>query len=100
MPAKSLEAKVRAALQRTVSLLLRTQRPDGDWDSPIDMGSFCTSQVVLALHYVGQLSDGEKAEASKWLRSQQRDDGSYVLHPSARKGDLTTTAAAWAALRV
>src|SRR5206468_3391502 len=39
-------------------------------------------------------------DAARWLRGQQRPDGSFDAHVDADAGDLTTTATAWAALTI
>lgn len=89
---------VQDAIQRAQRLILRDQRTDGSWDCSSELGPICTSQVLIALRYVGTLTEADAREMSRWLRSQQRADGSFVLHPFAKKGDLSATATAWAAL--
>ncbi|MBX5483083.1 MAG: DUF2236 domain-containing protein [Myxococcaceae bacterium] len=81
-------------------MLWKTQRPDGSWDAMGDMGASPTAQVVVALHYLRQLDPRDAKGAAKWLRSQQRRDGSWVLYPFAREGDVGATASVWAALHV
>lgn len=88
------------ALQRARRILLNAQRPDGSWDTPGDMGPWVTAQVVVALEHVGALSSDDAKEAARWLRGEQRPDGSFSMHPYAREGNLGATACAWAALHV
>ena len=64
------------------------------------MGVAPTAQVLVSLHYAGALGREAAAEGARWLRAQQEPDGSYRSHPTATRGDLGTTASAWAALHV
>ena len=89
-----------AALERACSVLWQTQRDDGSWDSPGDMGTMPTSQVLVALHWVGRLDPRDAADGARWLRARQEADGSFKAYPSAPHGDLGATACAWAALHV
>lgn len=93
-------AAVRAALERARDVLWRTQRTDGSWDSPGDMGPMPTAQVLVALHHVGRLSPDDAAEGARWLRGRQASDGSFRSYPTAPRGDLGATASAWAAMHV
>lgn len=88
------------AVRRAQRVLWQTQREDGAWESMGDMGPSPTAQVVVALHHLGRLDPQDAAEAARWLRSQQRKDGSFILYPFARKGDVGATACVWAALHV
>ncbi len=93
-------AAVRAALERAREALWRTQRSDGSWESPGDMGAMPTAQVLVALHYAGFLPPADAAEGARWLRGRQEADGSYRSYPTAPQGDLGATASAWAALHL
>src|SRR3954452_24172557 len=46
---------VRAAAGRARRLLWQTQRGDGSWDAPCDLGPSCTAQALVALHFAGRL---------------------------------------------
>ncbi|HKU44355.1 MAG TPA: hypothetical protein VJR89_39620, partial [Polyangiales bacterium] len=91
---------LRAAIQRAEQPIWQTQRGDGAWDSPGDMGSITTAQAVITLHYMGRLDPDDAREATRFLRGQQKADGSFVLYPGAASGDLGATACAWAALQL
>jgi squalene cyclase len=88
------------ALDRAVRVVRTTQRADGSWDGNCDMGPSSTAQAVVVLHRMGQLAPTDAAAAARWLRAQQRPDGSFVMFPAAPKGHIGATAAAWAALHV
>jgi squalene-hopene/tetraprenyl-beta-curcumene cyclase len=93
-------AAVRTAIERGQRVLRHSQRDDGSWESPGDLGPVSTAQVLVALHHLGRLSPRDAAEGARWLRAQQCDDGSFVLYPSAAGGDPGATACTWAALHV
>ncbi|MBL8952179.1 MAG: DUF2236 domain-containing protein [Myxococcaceae bacterium] len=93
-------ARVRRALDAAHKMLWKTQKPDGSWDMPGDLGPWVTAQVTVSLAYVGALSDEDKVGIGRWLRSQQRPDGSFVLHPFAKSGEVGSTASCRAALHV
>jgi len=90
---------VRAAMDRARRLLWQTQRNDGSWDAPCDLGPACTAQALVALRFVGRLDPRDAADGARWLCGQQQSDGSFVAYPYAPEGDLCATACAWAALR-
>jgi squalene cyclase len=81
-------------------VLRKTQRADGSWEGPCDMGPVITAQAVVVLHHLRQLTSADAAQAARWLRTQQRPDGSFVLYPTARAGHVGATASAWAALHL
>ncbi len=93
-------ARVRRALDSAHRMLWKTQKPDGSWDMPGDLGPWVSAQVALSLSYVGALDAQDKEDLGRWLRAQQKRDGSFVLHPYAREGELGSTACCRAALHV
>jgi squalene-hopene/tetraprenyl-beta-curcumene cyclase len=87
-----------AAIARGRAMVLARQRADGSWQERGNMGPFTTALAVVSLKHVGALSAGDVRDAARWLRAQQRPDGSFVMRPFADEGDLAATAAGWAAL--
>lgn len=90
--------KLHEAIAAGQRVLLQSQRPDGAWDGASEIGPASTAQVLIALSFLQQLSNTDAADGARWLRGQQRSDGSFDAYPFARTGDLGTTAVAWAAL--
>lgn len=99
MAAPSLD-EVQFALDRATRVLWNTQRADGSWDCPGQVGAWVTAQVVTVLKYLRRLDDADTKAAAKWLSSQQRADGSFAIHAYSTTGDVGTTAAGWAALHL
>lgn len=92
--------EVQLAMERAHRALWETQRADGSWDVPADIGSWVTSQTVTVLKHLQQLSNEDTQLAVKWLTGQQRSDGAFTVQPYAKHGDLGATASAWAALHL
>ncbi|MBX3272486.1 MAG: DUF2236 domain-containing protein [Sandaracinaceae bacterium] len=86
------------AIARSRAALLRAQRPDGSWDERSDVGPASTANVLVALDHAGLLPATERAAGARWLRAQQREDGSFRAHPHAAAGDVSVTAQCYAAL--
>ncbi|HEY1534026.1 MAG TPA: prenyltransferase/squalene oxidase repeat-containing protein, partial [Polyangiaceae bacterium] len=79
-------------------MILERQKADGSWQERGDMGPFTTALSLVCLRHVGQLRADELREGTRWLRSRQLEDGSFVGRPFASEGDLSATGAGWAAL--
>ncbi|MFT3713227.1 MAG: oxygenase MpaB family protein [Archangium sp.] len=92
--------EVQLAVDRAQRVLWKTQRSDGSWDTPGEVGPWVTSQVVAALRYLKVLDDADTSGAAKWLALQQNTDGSFGIHPYSKSGELGSTACAWAALHL
>lgn len=92
--------RLAAAVTAGVDHLWRTQRADGHWEARNEVGPISTAQMLVSLHYLGRLDPTDAVDAARWLRGQQRPDGSFDAHVDANSGDLATTATAWAALHI
>lgn len=91
-------ARLDEAIARGRRMVLARQRADGSWQERGDMGPFTTALALVSLHHVGQLPDADLRDGTRWLRSRQMPDGSFAGRPFAEEGDLSATAAGWAAL--
>jgi squalene-hopene/tetraprenyl-beta-curcumene cyclase len=92
------EGTLDEAIARARRMVLDRQRPDGSWQERGDMGPITTALALVSLHHVGQLPAPDLLAGTAWLRSRQRPDGSFLGRPFAPTGDLSATAAGWAAL--
>ena len=88
-----------AALERAVAHLRSRQHPDGWWKGALDTNVTMDAEDLLLREFLGIRGERETRMAANWIRSQQRDDGSWGLFHGA-DGDLSTTVEAYAALRL
>jgi squalene-hopene/tetraprenyl-beta-curcumene cyclase len=87
------------ALARARDHLLALQSPEGWWKGELETNVTMDAEDLLLRHALGIL-DRETAEAAAdWIRSQQRDDGTWATFHGG-PGDLSTTVEAYVALRL
>jgi squalene/oxidosqualene cyclase-like protein len=91
---------VARAIEQGLLRLAERQDTSGRFPDVANAGPAYTAYPLLALVYAGlPLPPGETAAVVRWLRAEQRADGSFAPYPFAGRGDLCATAAVWAALR-
>src|SRR5918996_6420053 len=88
-----------AALERAVVHLQSRQHADGWWKGTLDTNVTMDAEDLLLREFLGIRGERETRLAANWIRSQQRDDGSWGNFYGA-DGDLSTTVEAYAALRL
>jgi squalene-hopene/tetraprenyl-beta-curcumene cyclase len=93
------EATVRAARDRAVEALLRTQHPDGWWKGELQANVTIDAEDLLLREFLGVRTPAQTERTAVWIRSQQRDDGTWATFTGG-PGDLSTTVEAYAALRL
>jgi squalene-hopene/tetraprenyl-beta-curcumene cyclase len=87
------------ALERGVRRLFELQHPDGYWKGELETNVTIDSEDLFVRHYLGIL-DARTAEATAgWIRSKQRDDGSWATFHGG-PADVSTTVEAYVALRI
>ena len=79
--------------------LLRLQDPHGWWIGELETNVTMDAEDVLLRHFLGILTEVELAETAGWIRSQQRDDGTWANFYDG-PGDLSTTVEAYVALKL
>src|ERR671926_1886547 len=94
---KTGEAQV--ALERARDHLLSLQHPDGWWKGELQTNVTMDAEDLLLREFLGIREPGPTEEAARWIRSQQRDDGSWANFYGG-PGDLSTTVEAYVALRL
>ena len=91
---------VTEALWAARERFLGRQSPDGRWLAVCRIGAMSTAYVVIARHFLGELSARDAEAAVKGLgRSWLGAGRGFEGYPGAGRGDLSATALVWAALR-
>ena len=99
LDAKALDARVRDAADRAVERLRTLQSPAGWWKGELQTNVTMDAEDLLLREFLGVRTEQETAAAARWIRSQQRSDGSWATFEGG-PGDVSTTAEAWVALRL
>ncbi len=92
-------AAARRTLARARDHLLALQSPEGWWKGDLETNVTMDAEDVLLRTFLGILKDDDARSTGVWIRSQQRDDGTWANYYGG-PGDLSTTVEAYAALRV
>ncbi|HYZ97394.1 MAG TPA: squalene--hopene cyclase [Acidimicrobiales bacterium] len=87
------------ALARARDHLLGLQSPEGWWKGELETNVTMDAEDLLLRHVLGILDPPTAEAAARWIRSQQRDDGTWATFHGA-PGDLSTTVEAYVALRL
>jgi squalene-hopene/tetraprenyl-beta-curcumene cyclase len=90
---------VSEALERGVELLRSLQREDGWWKGALDTNVTMDAEDLLMREFLGIRGRRVTELAARWIRSQQRDDGTWATFHGG-PGDLSTSVEAYAALRL
>jgi squalene-hopene/tetraprenyl-beta-curcumene cyclase len=90
---------VRAALDRAVRHLTGLQDSAGWWQGELETNVTMDAEDLLLREFLGIRTAEETEAAARWIRSQQRSDGTWA---NFRGGDanLSTTVEAYVALRL
>src|SRR3984957_118510 len=86
-------------LTRARDHLLGLQDPRGWWIGELETNVSMDAEDVLLRHFLGILTATELKETAGWLRSQQREDGTWANFYGG-PGELSTTTEAYVALRL
>jgi squalene-hopene/tetraprenyl-beta-curcumene cyclase len=88
-----------AALDRAVSHLLALQDSRGWWQGELETNVTMDAEDLLLRQFLGIRTEAETAAAARWIRSQQRPDGTWANYFEG-DADLSTTVEAYVALRL
>ena len=89
----------RAALDRAARHLLGLQHERGWWQGELATNVTMDAEDLLLREFLGIRTEDETAAAARWIRSQQRADGTWANF-YAGDPDLSTTVEAYVALRL
>jgi squalene-hopene/tetraprenyl-beta-curcumene cyclase len=87
------------ALGRATERLLALHHPDGWWKGELETNVTIDAEDLFLRHYLGLLEARQTEATARWIRSKQREDGSFATFYGGPP-DLSTTAEAYVALRV
>ena len=93
------DAEARAALDRAVDYLRSLQHPDGWWKGELETNVTMDAEDLLLREFLGVRDQATTERAAVWIRSHQREDGSWSLFAGG-PADLSTTVEAYVALRL
>ncbi|MFE3177803.1 squalene--hopene cyclase [Amycolatopsis sp. NPDC059090] len=82
-----------------VGFLRREQDRAGWWKGELATNVTMDAEDLLLRHFLGILTPRIAEESARWIRSQQRADGTWANFPDG-PADLSTTVEAWVALRL
>jgi squalene-hopene/tetraprenyl-beta-curcumene cyclase len=88
-----------AALKRATGYLFDTQAPAGWWKGELRTNVTMDAEDLLLRQFLGILDATDLDAAARWIRSQQRTDGTWANFLDG-PADLSTTIEAYAALRL
>jgi squalene-hopene/tetraprenyl-beta-curcumene cyclase len=98
-PPNRLVDDVQAALARAQQHLLGRQAPAGWWKGELRTNVTMDAEDLLLRQFLGILAPDDLDAAARWIRSQQRADGTWANFVGG-PGELSTTVEAYAALRL
>ena len=87
------------ALARAVERLRSLQHPEGWWKAELETNVTMDAEDLLLREFLGIREVAPTERAAVWIRSHQRDDGSWPLFAGG-PADLSTTVEAYVALRL
>jgi len=89
----------RGTLNRARDHLLGLQHADGWWQGELETNVTMDAEDLLLREFLGLHDDAVVAAAGRWIRSRQRDDGTWANFYGG-PADLSTTVEAYLALRL
>ena len=89
----------RVTLARAREHALGLQHADGWWQGELETNVTMDAEDLLLRQFLGVRDDAATAAAGRWIRSQQREDGTWANFYSG-PADLSTTVEAYVALRL
>lgn len=95
----SLAERTDAALEQASAFLTARQHRDGWWKGELRTNVTMDAEDLLMRQFLGILLEEDLAQTARWIRSEQRADGTWATFPGG-PGDLSTTVEAYAALRL
>lgn len=87
------------AIARGLEAVWRTQRDDGSIDGSNHGGPLYSGIALVSRAQVEDIDHIDRERVVPWMKSQQRDDGSYATSPCAPTGSIDATVCVYAGLK-
>jgi squalene-hopene/tetraprenyl-beta-curcumene cyclase len=97
--AREVRELAAAATERATAHLLSRQHADGWWKGDLETNVTMDAEDLLLRQFLGIRTDEETQAAARWIRAQQREDGTWATFHGG-PGELSTTVEAYVALRL
>src|ERR671937_619058 len=94
-----IEARAEEARRRAVDHLRKLQHERGWWKGELQTNVTMDAEDLLLRQFLGIRGDRETLLSANWIRSQQRDDGTWANFQGG-PGDLSTTVESYVALKL
>ncbi len=88
-----------ACLRRAVDALVALQHPDGWWKGELETNVTIDAEDLLLREFLGIRTAEQTASSARWIRSRQREDGTWANFYGGPP-ELSTTVEAYVALRL
>ncbi len=98
-PAAQANDDARACLRRAVAALVALQHPDGWWKGELETNVTIDAEDLLLREFLGIRTAEQTASSAHWIRSRQREDGTWANFYGGPP-ELSTTVEAYVALRL
>jgi len=98
-PSPSFERDVKNSLKNATDALISLQSPEGWWKGELETNVTMDAEDLLLREFLGIRTGEQTAAAAKWIRSRQRDDGTWANFFGG-PAELSTTIEAYVALRL
>ena len=88
-----------ATLTRATKALLGLQHEEGWWKGELETNVSMDAEDLLLRQFLSIRTEEDTAESARWIRANQREDGTWANYYGG-PGDLSTTIEAYVALRL
>ncbi|KRV48038.1 squalene-hopene cyclase [Wenjunlia vitaminophila] len=95
----SSEELASRATERATAYLLSLQHQDGWWKGDLETNVTMDAEDLLLRQFLGIRTEEQTRATARWIRSQQREDGTWATFHGG-PGELSTTVEAYVALRL
>src|SRR5665213_2104414 len=85
---------VHETLRRAVDQLITLQDPNGWWKGELETNVSIDAEDLLLREFLGVRTEAQTEATARWIRSRQRDDGTWANYHGG-PADLSTTIEAY-----